>query len=280
MKVLSALFILTCCSAPALAQRDSSTDRLKNRFSVFHPVPKALMRKEMETDRPDITESPVTVDAGHFQFEADLVKFKRSRDGGSGNRQMLVAPLTAKLGLTNSIDFQVAVETFRHEVKTEEGNAPQRYDACGSVTLRLKRNFCGNDDGKFAVAALPYIKLPADKHFEHHLVEGGMIIPMRWKLSEKWTLGVQEEVDYVADDREYDWQLLQSVAADYQLTKSLKGMIETYATYGIREHRMENYINLALQLSVLKNLAVDIGSIQGFQKNAEHQYYTGFAVRL
>lgn len=280
MKVLSALFILTWCSAPALAQRDSSTDRLKNRFSLFHPVPGALMREEMETDRPDITESPVTVDAGHFQFEADLVKFKRSRDAGSGNRQMLVAPLTAKLGLTNSIDFQVAVETFRHEVKTEEGSAPQRHDACGSVTLRLKKNFCGNDEGKFAVAALPYIKLPTDKHFEHHLVEGGMIIPMRWKLSEKWALGVQEEVDYVADDREYDWQLLQSVAADYQLTKSLKGMIETYATYGIREHRMENYINLALQLSVLKNLAVDIGSIQGFQKNAEHQYYAGFAVRL
>lgn len=280
MKVLSALFILACFSVPAFAQRDSSKEGLKNSFSVFPPVPKALMREEMETDRPDITESPVTVDAGHFQFEADLVKFKRSRDGESGNRQMLVAPLTAKIGLTHSIDFQVAVETFRHEVKTEEGNAPQRFDACGSVTLRLKKNFYGNDEGKFAIAALPYIKLPADKHFEHHLIEGGMIIPMRWKLSEKWALGVQEEVDYIADESEYDWQLLQSVAADYQLTKALKGIIETYATYGIREHRMENYINLALQLDIVKNMAVDIGSIQGLQKNAEHQYYAGFAVRL
>jgi len=280
MKVLAVLFILTCSTTPVLAQRDSATDRFNSRFSVFHPVPRALMREEMETDRPDITESPVTVDAGHFQLEADLVKLKRSRDGESGNRQMLLAPLTAKIGLTHSIDFQVAVETFRHEVKTEDGNKPQRYDACGSVTLRLKKNFYGNDDGKFAIAALPYIKLPSDKHFEHHLIEGGMIIPMRWKLSEKWTLGVQEEVDYVAEERGYDWQLLQSIAADYKITKSLKSMIETYATYGIREHHMENYINVALQLSVLKNLAVDIGSIQGFQKHTEHQYYAGFAVRL
>jgi hypothetical protein len=29
----------------------------------------------MSTDRPDKTESAYTVDAGHFQFEADLVSF-------------------------------------------------------------------------------------------------------------------------------------------------------------------------------------------------------------
>lgn len=29
----------------------------------------------MSTDRPDKTESLYTVDAGHFQFEADLVSF-------------------------------------------------------------------------------------------------------------------------------------------------------------------------------------------------------------
>lgn len=252
MKALASLFILTCLSAPALAQRDTSGGRLISRFSVFHPVPKTLMREAMETDRPGITESPVTLDAGHFQLEADLAKFKHSRDGEAVNRQMLLAPLTAKIGLTNSVDFQVAVETFRHEVKTAGNTAPQRYDACGSVMFRLKKNFYGNDDGKFAMAALPYIKLPSDKHFEHHLMEGGMIVPMQWKLSEKWALGVQEEVDYVADESEYDWQLLQSVATDYQLTKALKAMIETYATYGIKEHRMENYINLALQLNIVK----------------------------
>ena len=33
--------------------------------------------REMSTDRPDKTESPYTVDAGHFQIEWDLFNFER-----------------------------------------------------------------------------------------------------------------------------------------------------------------------------------------------------------
>jgi hypothetical protein len=278
--ILTGLAIFVFFAAISQRPAPPDTDSLEKHYSLFHPVPQKLMRKDMKTDRPDITESPVTVDAGHFQLEADLVKFKRSADGETKNRQMLIAPLTLKVGLTHSIDFQVAVESFRHEVKTEPDDAPQRFDANGNITLRLKKNFIGNDGGKFAIAVLPYIKLPSDKHFEHHRTEGGLLVPMQWKLSKKWSVAIQEEVDYLAEDNAYDWQLLQSVAADYQLSKKLKGIVETYATYGIREHHIENYFNLALQLNVMKNLAVDIGSIQGLQKDAEHQYYAGIAVRL
>ncbi|SEH88045.1 transporter [Epilithonimonas hominis] len=42
-------------------------------YSLFKPVPKEQMR-DMETDRPDVTESPYTIDAGHFQYETDMVR--------------------------------------------------------------------------------------------------------------------------------------------------------------------------------------------------------------
>ena len=43
----------------------------KSQYTFWNPTPRELMR-EMSTDRPDKTESPYTVDAGHFQIETDL----------------------------------------------------------------------------------------------------------------------------------------------------------------------------------------------------------------
>ena len=40
--------------------------------------------RELETDRPDATESPVTVDRGHFQLESSFFSF--SRDDSAGVR--------------------------------------------------------------------------------------------------------------------------------------------------------------------------------------------------
>ena len=264
----------------AAGQNENSTDSLKRGFSIFNPVPKALMREDMETDRPDITESPITVDAGHFQIEGDLLRFKKHSEEGNSNRQLLLTPVTIKAGLTNDIDFQIVFETVRFESHATEQSTKERYSSYGSLAFRLKKNIIGNDGDKFAIAALPYIKLPSNKHFEHHLIEGGVIVPMVWKLSEKWSVGFQEEVDYLAEEEAYDWQLLQSLAADYEINDRLKGILETYMTYEIKQHHLENYVNLAIQLSLLKNVAFDVGTIQGFQPGSEHHYYAGFAVRL
>ena len=52
----------------------SSLGADKSSYHFFNPTPRELMR-EMSTDRPDLTESAYTVDAGHFQIETDLVSF-------------------------------------------------------------------------------------------------------------------------------------------------------------------------------------------------------------
>jgi hypothetical protein len=63
--LISVLFLFT---AGALAQ-----DKKKVSYNLCRPVPGVELR-DMETDRPDVTESPITVDAGHFQYESDLVQ--------------------------------------------------------------------------------------------------------------------------------------------------------------------------------------------------------------
>src|SRR4051794_28712490 len=50
--------------------------------------------REMSTDRPDTTESPITVDAGHFQVEVDAVSMTRDQ----GVTDTAVAAMNLKLG--------------------------------------------------------------------------------------------------------------------------------------------------------------------------------------
>ncbi len=57
----------------------------KSGYSLFDPTPDRLLR-DMTTDRPDTTESPFTVDAGHIQIETNLFGYARSRPDEDGER--------------------------------------------------------------------------------------------------------------------------------------------------------------------------------------------------
>lgn len=50
----------------------------KDQYHLYNPTPRDQMR-ELSTDRPDQTESPYTVDAGHYQIESDIVKYSYDR---------------------------------------------------------------------------------------------------------------------------------------------------------------------------------------------------------
>ena len=52
----------------------------KSSYNLFHPTPDNVMR-ELTPDRPDKTESPYTVDAGHFQVEMSFVEFTKNQSG-------------------------------------------------------------------------------------------------------------------------------------------------------------------------------------------------------
>src|SRR4051794_40660281 len=81
------LAVLLALSLPRLAtaadsitapQPKSPTPIDKSSYSLWNPPPRQLMR-EFNTDRPDLTESPFTVDAGHFQIEMDILNYSYDR---------------------------------------------------------------------------------------------------------------------------------------------------------------------------------------------------------
>ena len=57
----------------------------KSGFQLFNRVPDSLLR-ELSPDRPDKTESPYTVDAGHFQIEMDFANYTFDSTDGTTTR--------------------------------------------------------------------------------------------------------------------------------------------------------------------------------------------------
>jgi hypothetical protein len=148
---VSLLFLLGTGIAGAFAGELSAittAERNKWQYNLFNPTPRALMR-EMSTDRPDKTESAYTVDAGHFQFEADVVSFGVDRWNADGERVfgVNVANVNLKAGLYYNVDLQLVVENYVYEQVRADG-ATVRKSGFGDLTTRLKVNLWGNDGGQ------------------------------------------------------------------------------------------------------------------------------------
>ncbi|MDQ0966684.1 hypothetical protein QFZ20_002087 [Flavobacterium sp. W4I14] len=253
----------------------------KTFYHLFRPVPGDSLR-DMETDRPDVTESPQTVDAGHFQFETDLVRFQRENGNAGRSDEYLFNQANIKLGLTNSTAIQLTFESF---VVKKDFNTESSFDrniGFGDLTLRLKQNLLGNDKGKFAIALLPYLKFPTSHADKESQYEGGIIIPMSIKFGNDWKLGFQVEADRLQDEEgagHHD-QILQTLTISRSLTKKLDGIIETYYTYEFKDNHLKNFLNAALQYELYKDLLIDGGLNYGVQHDARKSYFVGLSFRL
>ena len=158
----------------------------KTAYTLFNPTPTALMR-EMNADRPDKTDCPFTVDAGHFQIEMDFVNLTdNSPNADRGNVRSTsseISPMNLKVGLLNDLDFQIVCTAYRWQ-ETDDLNAKtvDRKSGFDGITPRFKLNLVGNDGGFFALALIPFVKLPlSGGNLGNGSVEGGVGVPYSFR---------------------------------------------------------------------------------------------------
>jgi len=259
----------------------SALGQKKPSYSVFKPVPRDSLR-EMETDRPDVSESPRTLDAGHLQVETDLFRFQREKKDEGKTDEYIFNQMNIKVGLTNSTAIQLNFGSYAVKKDFDNNGLAERSSGFDDLTLRLKQNLLGNDKGKFAIALLPYLKFPTSKAEPESQYEGGLIIPMSFKISKDWNLGVQVEADRLKDEegKGHHNEFLQTLSLSHSLSKKVEAMIETYYTYEIKTAHMENFLNAALQFELSRDLLLDGGLNYGLQHDARKSYFVGLSFRL
>lgn len=272
MKNLLFLFALTILlTAKAHAQI--------KKYSLFNPVPKEKMR-EMSTDRPDITESPYSVDAGHFQLETDLFKTSRNQTVGVTTIENSINLANLKLGLAKNTDLQLVVGSYidTHE-KDANGDQINASNGFGNLTLRLKYNLWGNDGGKTAFAMMPYVNFPTSKADQY--TTAGIVFPLSVDLGNDFSFGTQIQFDALKSESKsgYHGSILQSATIGKGLTESLETFIESYYVYDFEKKNAQASFNGGVAYSITPNVKFDIGFNLGITKNTDKVYFIGFSFR-
>ena len=261
-----------------IPRADAADAADKSQYTLFNPTPKELMR-EMSTDRPDKTESAYTVDAGHFQFEMDLVSYSydEERTGGVTTRvdAWAIAPINLKVGLCNQVDLQVVIETW-NDARTKTSGGPTVHQrGFGDVTTRLKYNFWGNDGGKTAFAAMPFLKLPTNQdELGNNSVEGGLILPLAVALPYDFGMGLMTEFDCNRDatGNGHHAEFVNSItfSHDRVLVKDLGGYVEFFSLVSAeRGSRWIGTVDLGLTYGLSENVRLDAGVNIGVTKSAD-----------
>ena len=233
--------VLVAIAICSFAHHSLAADKAdKSAFNLFNPTPRELMR-DFSTDRPDVTESAYSLDAGHVQVEMSLVEYTHDDDGGDFD-QFTIAPTNLKIGLTNNIDVQLVVEPYIHQ-RFERDNA----DGFGATQLRVKFNVLGNDGGDVAIAVMPFVQFPTaddDIGGGDHL-EGGIIVPVAIGLPADFSLSMMAEIDALRNEAEDDYglSLLHTISVGHPIAGELNGYIEYV---GIANYELDaGYIALA-----------------------------------
>jgi hypothetical protein len=152
------------------------------------------------TDRPTKSNAACTVDEGHWQYESDLFNGSFIREGGVTTDTYLVTNPTLKYGLTKSIDLEANIAPYEVVSTHDKFGNSSTVGGAGDLYLRLKWNFYNSADGKLSIAAIPYVKAPiARMGIGNGAFEGGLILPIDYKLTEKITLATVPEVDDFKD---------------------------------------------------------------------------------
>lgn len=263
---------LRCVACPPSERGDISCHS-KNQYSLFNRAPDNLLR-DLATDRPDKTESPYTLDAGHFMHETDVVNYTINQDEGLRDETLLIIAPNLKLGLTNNIDLQVMYQVYQYQrqrvITSRESN---KVVGSGDLIVRLKKNLWGNDEGDSAAAVMPYITFPVGEREpgSDRYLEGGLIAPFAISLGQYWGLGLMTQIDLLREhgtDSKYHAQWVNSASLSRSISGPLSGYLEVFLATS-RLNAPIITIDSGLTVTITRNLQLDVGMNVGLTAEAD-----------
>lgn len=249
--------------------------------------------RDMTTDRPDTTESPFTVDAGHVQVETNLFGYARSRPDidSTVTDTFEFATTNVRIGLTSNAEINLVWQPYG-VVRTRQVDPVTVFhqSGIGGIDIRGKINLWGNDTfekpGATALALLAYVSLPTDRHngISPEFVETGLIVPFAVKLSDKFGLGVNGGAAYLREDAEskYHIEYLASASLADEWSEKLGTYYEVAARFNTEDARGDVIVlGTGFTYKLSKNVQFDAGVNVGVSPAADRiNPFVGLSTRF
>jgi len=283
------LGLLLALASPVAAQKlQNDTVKVdKRQYTLFNPTPRKYMRP-MVPDRPGVTESPYSVDAGHFQYEADALRLLTRHEGTTHGHDWYVNHFLAKIGLTDRTDFQVGVDsyTYSHNFDDSQGGQDpfdqnQLNRGFGDVTLRLKHTLLGDDNSRGALGLIGYVELPTGGAVGDGGYEPGLTLTGVFQCTKDWSIGSQVASNFFFDPSagQHFLQLTPTITTDYQFTKLVQAFAELVGYWDTRQAAWRSSINLGPQIDISDNVQLDFGAHLPLTHSVDREYFLGISFR-
>ena len=296
MKVVIAMAFL---SLPVLAWADNpdatqpTTD--KSNLTLFNPVPIDSLR-EMQTDRPNITNTPTTIDAGHVQFENGIVDYAHYNHhvGGSSvhDEDWSLGQVNARVGVLDRLELNAVINSYNILNDNPTINGTRQHSdrgGFGDTTFGGKLNLWGDDitddAWQTALAIQPQFKFPTarggtgDGRFEFEVA-----FPFVMNLPKEFHLAVQTAIfnQRSTADTGYvtGWQ--NAISIDRSIIDNFDVYIEYANKVTTEDHTQAvQTIDVGGIYQINDNLSVDTGFFFGLNRFTPNVEVTvGFSVRL
>jgi hypothetical protein len=252
--------------------------------------------RPLSTDRPDTTESPYSVDKGHYQIEMEPLSWSRNDDNGE-KTTTINGSYNLKFGIADNMDLQLVLSPYNYE-KTKTNGDENSNNGIGNTDIRWKINLWGNDSGDTAFALMPFVTLPTDDNNldpdndDHN--EYGLIAPLAFSLPNNWNAAVMLEVDRVrnADDDGYTLVWIPTATASHEISGKWSGFVELVYSYDRDDsdaaddgdnanfHGDEVYFDAGVTYALTDTSQFDFGTNIGLSDNAEDvRFFVGFSIK-
>ena len=188
--------VCAICASHARAQEKPQPSG----YTLFNPAPDDQLRP-LCTDRPGKGTSACTVDPGHLQIEIDAFDQSLNNQGPIDTTTTLIGSPTIKLGVTETADIEMTLVPYLSErVHDRATGVRVNISGFGDLVLHGKFMLTGGGDGPFSAALDPFLKIPtADAGLGNGAVEGGLVVPLSYALSDVWSFGMTPEIDILHD---------------------------------------------------------------------------------
>lgn len=220
----------------------------------------AILR-DLATDRPDTTESPFTINAGHVQIETTLFGYARAPRDAAGQREerFEIGTTNVRLGVADRLEVNLVLRPYG---LTVPGGGARRTEGIGVIDLRAKYNLWGDDGGATAFAVLPYLSIPTDRSngLSPPDVEYGVLLPLSIELGGRLGLGLNAGVAVRQPD----------VGARYRVSVPLTASLAVAWS-----DRIGGYYEVASEVAGGKNPAVSLNTGFTWLASESLQFDTG-----
>jgi hypothetical protein len=218
------------------------------------------MDEPLESDRPDFTESPVTVGRGVIQLETGY-DYTIDKTLGTQFTQHSFPQTLWRIGMfAEWFEFRIF---YNYEIDNFTLPNGRRQQLRGSDDLELGMKFCLTPQEGFlpAMGIIPAMTVPSGSPgLTEQIVMPSLIWAYSWDLSKNISLGMSTDIERQRDDvGNVFTEFVQSISVEYKFTKHWGGYTEwaVFAPSGTTVERTQHYADGGFTFPLTNNIQLD-----------------------